>query len=223
MDFVFTFMKSLLFSLCLIIPSIADEWVPIFDGETLKGWTNGAGKALEEGGWTAEKGVLALAGKGGSIYTEKEYSDFEFRFEWKISKAGNSGVKYRVTKYGNQLLGPEYQVLDDANHPDGKNGGIRQSASLYDFLEADPDKKKLKPVGKWNSSRIVVKGLHLQHFLNGEKVIEITVGSDQWKELHAKSKFKGKPDFAKNPKGRIMLQDHSDPVSYRKLEVRQLR
>ncbi|MDA7517505.1 DUF1080 domain-containing protein [Akkermansiaceae bacterium] len=215
-------MKSVLFSLLLALPSFSNEWTPIFDGESLKGWTNGAGKAVEEGGWTAKDGVLSLDGKGGSIYSEKEYGDFEFRFEWKISKAGNSGVKYRVTKYGKQLLGPEYQVLDDADHPDGKNGGIRQTASLYDLLPADPEAKSLKLVGEWNTSVIIAKGNHLQHFLNGKKVIDITVGSDQWKEVHAKSKFKKQADFATNPKGRLMLQDHSDPVSYRKLAIKEL-
>ena len=214
-------MKSLFLSLCLVSSSIASEWVSIFDGESLKGWTTGAGKEVAEGGWTAKDGVLALDGKGGSLFSEKEYSDFEFRFEWKISKAGNSGVKYRVTNYGKQLLGPEYQVLDDANHPDAKNGGIRQTAALYDLLAADSEAKTLKPVGEWNTSLIIAKGNHLQHFLNGKKVIDVTVGDDQWKIYHAKSKFKKHATFATNPKGRLMLQDHSDPVSYRKLEIKE--
>lgn len=202
--------------------SFGGEWVSIFDGETLKGWTNGGGKALEEGGWIAEDGVLHLKGKGGSIYSEKEYGDFEFRFEWKISEKGNSGVKYRVTRYGKQLLGPEYQVLDDDKHPDGKVGPNRQTASLYDILPADAEKKKLKPVGEWNQSRIVVKGHHLQHFLNGEKVIDLTVGSDEWKKLVGESKFKKTEGFAENLKGRLMLQDHSDEVWYRNLAVKEM-
>ncbi len=198
-----------------------DKWVSIFDGETLKGWTNSGGKAVEEGGWIAEKGVLHRKGKGGDLYTAKSYADFEFRWEWKISKKGNSGVKYRVTNYGKAKLGPEYQVLDDA-HPDGAKSIKRQAGSLYDLLAAN-DKKKLKAVGEWNSSRVVVKGLHLQHYLNGELVVDVTVGSDEWKEALKNSKFKGKENFAANPSGQIFLQDHGDEVWYRKLAVKELK
>ncbi|MGC6427528.1 MAG: 3-keto-disaccharide hydrolase [Akkermansiaceae bacterium] len=216
--------RTLVVSFSLSFAAQAGEWVSLFDGESLKGWTNGSGKAVEEGGWVAEDGVLYRKDKGGSLFSEKEYGDFEFRFQWKISEKGNSGVKYRVTRYEKGgLLGPEFQVLDDDKHPDGKVGPNRQSASLYDILAADSEKKKLKVVGEWNTSRIVARGGHFQHFLNGQKVIEITVGSDQWKELIAKSKFKNRKGFAENPKGRLMLQDHSDPVWYRKLEVRELK
>lgn len=215
--------RILVVSFLLSLAAHAGEWVSIFDGDSLKGWTNGAGKAVEEGAWVAENGILYRKDKGGSLYSEKEYGDFEFRFEWKISEKGNSGVKYRVTRYeGGPLLGPEYQVLDDEKHPDGKVGPNRQSASLYDILAADPKKKKLNMVGEWNTSRIVARGGHFQHFLNGKKVIDITVGSDQWKDLIAKSKFKKRDGFAENAKGRLMLQDHNDPVWYRKLEVREL-
>ncbi|MDB4409132.1 DUF1080 domain-containing protein [Akkermansiaceae bacterium] len=140
-----------------------------------------------------------------------------------MSEKGNSGVKYRVTKYGKNLLGPEYQVLDDDKHPDGKVGPNRQTASLYDILPADAGKKKLKPVGEWNQSSIVAKGNHLQHFLNGEKVIDLKVGSDEWKKLVGESKFKKQEAFAENAKGRLMLQDHSDPVWYRNLAVKELK
>ena len=91
-----------------------DGWVSLFDGETLKGWTNAAGKEVQEGAWIAENGVLFRKGRGGDLYTATEYRDFEFRWEWKISPKGNSGVKYRVTSYGGELLGPEYQILEDA-------------------------------------------------------------------------------------------------------------
>lgn len=212
--------KTFVLTAALTLTATSEEWTSIFDGETLKGWTTGNGKTLEEGGWIAENGVLFRKDKGGSIFSEKEYGDFEFRFEWKISEKGNSGVKYRVTRYDKQLLGPEYQVLDDDKHPDGKNGTKRQSAALYDILPADSAKKKLQPVGEWNTGRIVAKGKQLQHFVNGEKVIDLTVGSDKWKKLIAKSKFKNTEGFAENATGRLMLQDHSDPVWYRKLEVK---
>lgn len=218
-------MKNLVCTFALAVAastSLAEEkWTPIFDGETLAGWTNSGGKAMEEGGWIADKGVLHRKGKSGDLYTAKSYADFEFRWEWKISTKGNSGVKYRVTAYGKANLGPEYQVLDDA-HPDGAKSVKRQASSLYDLFAAN-DKKKLKAVGEWNSSRVVVKGLHLQHYLNGELVVDVTVGSDEWKEALKNSKFKGKEDFATNLSGRIFLQDHGDEVWYRKLEIKEVK
>jgi len=215
-------MKSLLILLGLATSTLASEWTPVFDGKSLTGWTDSAGKAITQKGWTAQDGILSLDGKGGSLFSKKEYRNFEFRFQWKISKAGNSGVKYRVAHYGKQLLGPEYQILDDVNHPDGKIGPKRQTASLYDLLSPDLEKKSLKPVGQWNTSLIIAKGNHFQHFLNGEKVIDITIGSEQWKKAHPQSKFKDIPDFATRPAGRLMLQDHNDPVSFRNLEIKEL-
>ena len=100
------------FSVLAAASKAEEEWVSIFDGETLKGWTNSNGEEVKEGGWLAKDGVLYRKAKGGDLYTAKEYADFEFRWEWKISSKGNSGVKYRVTKYGSTNLGPEYQVLD---------------------------------------------------------------------------------------------------------------
>lgn len=206
----------------LTTASKAEEgWVSIFDGETLNGWTNDKGGEVKEGGWVAQNGILYRKAEGGNLYTANDYTDFEFRWEWKISPKGNSGVKYRVTKYGSANLGPEYQVLDDA-HPDGAGSAKRQASALYDLL-APNDKKKLNPVGKWNSSRVVVKGKHLQHYLNGELVVDIVVGSDRWEEVHKQSKFKGKEKFAHNSSGRIFLQDHGNKVWYRKLEIKEIK
>ena len=217
-------MKHTVFSLAclsLISTTFADDgFVSLFDGNTLAGWTNGAGKAVEEGGWVADNGILHRAGKSGDLYSAKEYGDFELRWEWKISVKGNSGVKYRVTKYGKQNLGLEYQVLDN-EHPDGKKSPKRQAGALYDlFPNSVPDSGK--PVGEWNASRVVVRGNHFQHFLNGERVVDVTVGSDAWKAAHAASKFKGHPNFATNATGRIYLQDHGDEVWYRNLEIKEL-
>ena len=195
-------------------------WVSLFDGETLKGWTNAAGKEVQEGAWIAENGVLFRKGRGGDLYTATEYRDFEFRWEWKISPKGNSGVKYRVTSYGGELLGPEYQILEDA-HRGGKGNPKNKVASLYDLIPAN-EKKKINPVGEWNSSRIVAQGKHLQHYLNGQLVAEVTVGSDRWNEALKKSKFKNRPEFATNLAGRIFLQDHGNQVWFRKLEIKEL-
>jgi hypothetical protein len=216
-------MKHPVFSLaCLSLISISsadDGFVSLFDGETLTGWTNGGGKAVVEGGWVAEGGVLHRAGKSGDLFTAKEYGDFELRWDWKISEKGNSGVKYRVTKYGKQNLGLEYQVLDN-EHPDGKKTPKRQAAALYDLFQNTVD-DSANPVGQWNASRIIAQGGHFQHYLNRKLVVDVTVGSDDWKAAHAASKFKGHPNFATNPSGRIYLQDHGDEVWYRNLEIKE--
>ena len=209
-------------AVALVSTSAADEgWVSLFDGETLDGWTNAKGQKVEEKAWIAEDGVLFRKKRGGSLFTAKEYRDFEFRWEWKISPKGNSGVKYRVSTYGKDFLGPEYQVIDD------QNGAVRrtpryQAGAIYDLIPPN-DQKILRPVGEWNSSRIVARGPHLQHFLNGKLVAEVKVGSDQWKKALAKSKFKGRQDFAANPTGRIFLQDHGNQVWYRKLAIKELK
>ncbi len=211
--------RSLAF-LTLVSTGYADDgFTNLFDGETLNGWTNAAGKPVEEGGWVAEGGILHRAGKSGDLYSAKEYGDFEFRWDWKISEKGNSGVKYRVTKYGNQNLGLEYQVLDP-KHADGAKPSHRAGA-LYDLF-ASSDESVVKPVGEWNSSRIVIVGGHFQHYLNDKLVVDVTVGSDEWKAAHAASKFKSHSDFAANASGRLFFQDHGDEVWYRNISIKEL-
>ncbi|NNM30492.1 MAG: sulfatase-like hydrolase/transferase [Akkermansiaceae bacterium] len=198
-------------------------WTTLFDGTSLASWTRGDGKPLQDGGWTITGDALhRKASGGGSIYTRDEYGDFELELEWKISPKGNSGIKYRMARYGKNWLGPEYQVLDDGGHPDGKNGLKRTTAALYDLLPANPERKKLKPVGAWNHTRIVARGRRFQHYLNGSLVVDVTVGSDRWKAAVAESKFKKVAGFAENPRGRIMLQDHGDEVWYRHIRIRDL-
>jgi len=199
-------MKTPAFFLLLASVSVltGGEPVPLSNGKDLSGWTDAAGKAPGEGWKVEEGGVIHRAGKAGDLFTAKEYGDFELSFSWKVAAGGNSGVKYRMKEYaGKGLLGPEYQVLDDEKHPDAKVGPQRQSAALYDLVAADAAAKRLKPPGEWNESRIVVR-------------------SDEWKAVHAKSKFKGVADFAANAKGRIMLQDHGDEVWFRGLMIREL-
>ena len=218
-------MKTPAFFLLLASVSVltGGEPVPLSNGKDLSGWTDAAGKAPGEGWKVEEGGVIHRAGKAGDLFTAKEYGDFELSFSWKVAAGGNSGVKYRMKEYaGKGLLGPEYQVLDDEKHPDAKVGPQRQSAALYDLVAADAAAKRLKPPGEWNESRIVVRGGSIEHWLNGAKVVSITVGSDAWKAVHAKSKFKGVADFAANAKGRIMLQDHGDEVWFRGLMIRGL-
>jgi len=212
-------LRSLAFLSLVSTGCAEDGFTNLFDGETLNGWTNSAGTPVEEGGWVAEGGILHRAGKSGDLYSAKEYRDFEFRWDWKISEKGNSGVKYRVTQYGNQNLGLEYQVIDP-KHADGTKPTHRAGA-LYDLLP-NSDESTVKPVGEWNSSRVVAIGGHLQHYLNGKLVVDVTVGSDPWKAAHAQSKFKGHPDFAANTTGRLFFQDHGDEVWYRNIAIKEL-
>jgi hypothetical protein len=153
--------------------------------------------------------------KVGNIITKEKFKDFELTFEWKISKAGNSGIKYRARG----SLGLEYQVLDDQKHRDNKNPTHR-AGSLYELVAA-PDSKPLKPVGEWNKGRIFVKGNQIEHWLNGEKVVEITWGSEDWKKRFQKSKYHKNEGFG-SWEGPILLQDHNDPVWYRNLKIRKL-
>lgn len=198
-----------------------EKWVNLFDGESLAGWVTDKGKAVKEGAWVAEDGVLFRKSAGGNLFSEKDYGDFEFSWEWKISPKGNSGVKYHVRKYSGAYLGLEYQVIDN-EHPDSKKHPKHQAGALYD-LKAVNEKAKVKPVGEWNKSRLVVKGNHFQHFLNGKLAVEVTVGGDEWEKIFADSKFKSIEGFAQNPVGKIMIQDHGAQVWYRDMKIREFK
>lgn len=194
-------------------------FTPLFDGDTLDGWTTAGGEPVAEG-WVVEDGVLYRKSGGGSIFTDRSYGDFDLRLEWKISPGGNSGVKYRVKEYGGRLLGPEYQVLDDTEHADG-NHPKSSTAALYALIPAG-EGKQLHPPGEWNRTRIVARGTKFEHWLNGQKVLEVDTTGDRWKEAVAESKFADVEGFGQNERGRIMLQDHGDEVWYRNIEIRPL-
>ncbi|MEW6306354.1 MAG: DUF1080 domain-containing protein [Verrucomicrobiota bacterium] len=199
----------------------ASKRIALFDGTSLDAWETGDGKPVTKG-WVIENGALARLDSGGQIYTKKEYGDFELEFDWKISAGGNSGVKYRVTKYGKEMLGVEYQVLDDDKHPDGqKREGRRKSGALYDILATNVS-KRLKPVGEYNHSLIIAKGTKFEHWLNGTKVAEADTTSETWQKEIAASKFARTEGFAQNSKGKIMLQDHGDKVWYKNITIRPL-
>ena len=197
------------------------EWRSLFDGKTLAGWKKYNGQPIEKG-WVAEDGQLSLRqGGGGDIITTDEFEDFELEFEWKVQPGGNSGVMYRV-KTGDlapYFSGPEFQILDDARHPDGKNPKTAVG-SLYALVAAEG--KMVHPPGEWNKGKIVLKNNHLEHWVNGKKVVEIEMHSDQWKELVQNSKFAAWKQFGQSKKGHICLQDHGDPVSFRNLRIRRL-
>ncbi len=193
--------------------------IRLIDGDSLAGWMTVEGEAVPDS-WEVTDGTLRLNGRGGHIVTVDEYENFDLRFEWKISEGGNSGIKYRVRHYGKKVLGCEYQLLDDAKH---KVGGTAKKAagSLYELYEPAED-KLLKPVGEFNTSRVVVLGNHIEHWLNGQKILEAEVGNDDWHERVALSKFSDEKEFGENRRGRLMLQDHGGEVWFRNIVLKPL-
>ena len=194
-----------------IAAPVRGQPIDLFDGKSLDGWEKLNGKKITN--WVVEDGTLHRKAKGGDLYHQHWYRDFELTFEWKLSKGGNSGVKYRVQSYGNNRLGCEYQIQDDKNLFNKQSAG-----SLYALFEPN-ENKKLMPVGEWNTSKIVVCGFQVEHWLNGSKVVDATFGSNKWYERVSKSKFKKHDRFGLNREGRIFLQDHGNPVWFRKIVV----
>lgn len=201
------------------------DFVPLFDGESFDLF-RGYNEEKIGPGWMIEDGTIKFAGKvdgkrSGDLVTRKAYSDFDLRFEWKMTPGGNSGVMYRVSLGDKRpwFTGPEYQLLDDDVHKDGKDA-TRSTGSLYAMYK--PIDKKLKPVGEWNESRIVLKGDMIQHWLNGRKVVEAQIGSEDWNRRFEASKFKTKTGFGKNKTGHIVFQDHGNPFWLRNLRIKEL-
>jgi len=190
----------------------------IFKGENLDEWMTLEGTPVTSG-WQAKNGEISLKRsliKSGHIVTKKEFGDFELSFDWKIAKGGNSGLKYRVRKYGDRSLGCEYQIYD----PNGKQVEAKnKTASLYDLYEPDSSIEML-PAGQWNSAKISVRDQRIEHWLNGHLVVKATVGDEQWIERIAQSKFNDAEGFGKNPCGRIMLTDHGSDVFYRNFQFK---
>lgn len=201
----------------------AAGWRLLFNGKDLTGW-RGYRKPDAPQQWQVEDGALTLTqGGGGDLITTDEFGPFELSFDWKISPGGNSGVIYLVKEVdaapNTYNTGPEYQVLDNDKHADGKLPSHRAGA-LYDLV-APPDGAG-KPVGEWNAGRILVKDGRIEHWLNGRKVAEAPYGDAAWKALVAQSKFKTMPFFGVAASGHIALQDHGNRVWYRNIKVRRL-
>ncbi|WP_353197473.1 DUF1080 domain-containing protein [Parapedobacter defluvii] len=208
-----------------------DTWIPLFDGKSLAGW-HGFNKAGPVDNWVVEDGVLTCLGKtggsdvGGDIVTEREFGNFELEWEWKIAPGGNGGLMYHVVespKYKAPYeTGPEYQLIDDIGFP-GKLEDWQKAGANYAMNPADTAKKQLNPVGEWNSSKIVYHNGHVEHWLNGQKIVEFEEGTEAWSNEKKAGKWKDYPDYKLVDKGKIALQDHGDRAWFRNMRIRELK
>ncbi len=216
---------SLLVALTAMLSGVAaqpaSDWVSLFDGKTITHW-RGFKMATVPDGWRVVDGAITRVGDGADLVSREQYRNFEFEFEWKVPPGGNSGIMFRVTEDLERTYhsGPEYQILDNARHADGKNP--LTSAGANYALHA-PTKDATRPVGEWNQGRLVVNGNNVQHWLNGEKVVEYTLGTPEWAALVKGSKFNEWPRYGREPQGHIVIQDHGDRVQFRNLRVRSLQ
>lgn len=214
---------------------VKDGWELLWDGETKKGWRGAKLDHFPEEGWVIENGELIILSSGGyesrtagDIVSEKQYDNFEIKLEFKITEGANSGIKYYVNtdlnKGEGSSIGLEFQILDDLRHPDAKLGnheGSRTIGSLYDLIQADTS-KYVKPIGQWNAAHIISNNNHVEHWLNGMKVLEYERKSDSYRKLVSESKYVTWPQFGEADRGNILLQDHGDLVSFRTIKIKQL-
>lgn len=199
----------------------AGTWTPLVNGTTLAGWHNYDTPGKPVAGWAVENGLLVRTGPGGDLTTDKQYANFELELEWKVEKGGNSGVIYRIDHSGEKsyVSGPEMQILDDAVHRDGKNL-LTSAGANYALHPAVPGVNK--GAGEWNAVRLVVNGAHVEHWLNGKKVVEYELGSADWETRRKASKFAGAEKYGRAARGHIALQDHGDRVYFRNVRIREL-
>jgi hypothetical protein len=211
-----------------------DGWKLLWDGRTPAGWRGAKLDKFPASGWEIRDGalsVLAAEGResaaGGDIVSVVQYTNFELIVEFKLTTGANSGIKYFVdtelNKGEGSSIGCEYQLLDDAVHPDAKLGvkGNRTLAGLYDLIA--PRNIRFNGIGEWNRARIVVKGAHVEHWLNGFKTVEYERGTQMWRALVNYSKYTVWPTFGEAPKGHILLQDHGNAVSFRSIKIKELK
>jgi hypothetical protein len=198
----------------------AAGWRLLFDGRTTAGWR---GFRLDSmpGGWQAVDGALTRVGRGGDIITREAFRNFELALEWKVAPGGNSGIFYRASEDAEAIYwtAPEMQVLDDATHADGQS---RLTAAGANYGLDPAPAGVVRPAGEWNQVRLVVNGAHVEHWLNGTKVVEYELGSPAWEAKVQASKFGPHPHYGRNAEGYLGLQDHGDLVAYRNIKIRVL-
>lgn len=213
-----------------------EGWMLLWDGKTMNGWITALSEEPPAEGWTISNGILTVhpvENEGTDIVTTEPYQNFILELDFSVTQGANSGIKYFINPgfYGGKgyTIGCEFQILDDKNHPDSREGiaGNRTLAALYDLIPPIPDKriastKRFNGIGSWNRARIVVKGCHVEHWLNNEKVLEYNRCTDKWKALVANSKFNTWPGFGEVKEGRILLQEHDSNVSFRNIKILEL-
>jgi hypothetical protein len=214
---------------------VSAGWKLLWDGKTTQGWRGADKTGFPSQGWEMKENILSVldgsgaeSRNGGDIITIRKYSDFELTLDFRLTKGANSGIKYFVVEGLNNgtgsAIGLEFQLLDDANHPDAVQGvgGNRTCGSLYDLIPPATD-RIVNPVGEWNQARIVSKNNHVQHWLNGRKIVEYDRGTQIYRALVQKSKYAAYPNFGEASEGHILLQDHGNQVSFRNIKIRELK
>jgi len=211
-----------------------ENWKLLFDGKTTSAWKAAFKNGFPEKGWKVENGILmvepsngAESKNGGDIITKEQFSDFHLKVDFKLTEGANSGIKYfvdpnqPVPANPRSAFGLEYQLLDDERHADAKMGrdGNRTIGSLYDLITANSN-KPVKPIGEWNTAEIISKGKHVEHWLNGIKILEYERGSGEFKKLVAMSKYKDLQGFGLIEKGSILLQDHGNKVYFKNIKIK---
>ena len=204
------------------------KWVSLFDGKSLKGW-HGFNKTGTIKNWDIEDGALVCLGAakdahGGDIVSNIAYDNFELKWEWKIDKQGNSGVMYHVVegkKYKSPYeTGPEYQMIDDIDFPE-KLEDWQKTGADYAMNIAN-NKKKVNPVGEWNTSKIIFNKGHVEHWLNGQKIVSFQAWDAKWMKEKQEGKWKDYPDYGLAKKGLIALQDHGNKAYYKNIMIKAL-
>jgi hypothetical protein len=195
-------------------------WELLFDGHSTDGWRGYMMDGIPDG-WQAVDGELTRVGRGRDIITTEQFGNFELTLEWKIQLGGNSGIFFHAVEGPEQVYfsAPEMQILDDANHPDGRSALTSVGSNFA--LHATP-RGVAHPVGEWNSVRILVNGNHVEHWLNGVRTADYQLGSADWKERVAASKFSEWPEYGQASTGHIGLQEHGDWVAFRNIKIRRL-
>lgn len=219
--------RMILIAIGLLVVSLANaqtvsEWITLFDGHSTDAWRGFQKSIFPTDCWVIDQGTLkTVPGHELDLLTKEQYKDFELELEWKVAKASNSGIMFHVSEDAKETYetGPEMQVVDDDNTDDGKNP-LTSAGSLYDMVA--PKDKKINPAGQWNKAKVLVKGNHVEYWLNGAKVVQYELNSPELNTMIAKTKFKDWPQFAKNETGYIVLQNHGGEVWYRNIRIRKL-